>query len=52
MENKINETDVIVGGEAENKSMFVNKESALTESTNRSDSGIQTNEMITNESNN
>ena len=51
MENKINETDVIVGDEAEYKSMFENKESMLTESADRSDSGIQTNGMITSESN-
>ena len=47
MENKINETDIIVGDEAENKSMFENKESMSTESADRSDSGIQANGMIT-----
>ena len=51
MENKINEIDVIVGEEAENKSMCESKENVSTESVNRSDSGIQTNEMITSESN-
>ena len=35
-ESKINETNVIVGDESENKSMFVNKESMSTESGDRS----------------
>ena len=48
MENKINEIDVIVGDEAENKLMF---ESMSTESADRSDSGIQTEVMLISESN-
>ena len=35
MENKINEIDVIVGDEAESKSMFESKENMSTESANR-----------------
>ena len=40
-ENKINEIDVIVGSEAENKPMY---ENMSTESANKGDSGIQTSE--------
>ena len=45
-ESKINETDVTVSEESENKSMFVNKENMSTESADRSDSGIQTDVMV------
>ena len=50
-ENKINKTDVTVGDESENKSMFINKENILTESAEKSDSGIQTDVTLANESN-
>ena len=50
-ESKINETDVTVSDESENKSMFVNKENMSTESADRSDSGIQTDVRLANESN-
>ena len=50
-ENKINKTDVTVGDESENKPMFINKENMLTESAERSDTGIQTDVMLASESN-
>ena len=43
-ENKLNEIDVIVGNEAENKSMFQSKENVSTELANKGDSGIHTSE--------
>ena len=39
MEDKIEEINVIVGDEAESKSMYESKENMSTESANRSDSG-------------
>ena len=45
---KRNEIDVVVGSEAENKSMY---ENTSTESANKGDSGIQTESLLTSESN-
>ena len=49
-ENEIYEINVIVGDEAESKSMCESKENVSTESVNRSDSGIQTSESNVDES--